>query len=175
VAEELDADWSQVKVEGAPADAKRYNNLFWGPACRAPAAAPPSPIRGTRCASAGATARAMLVSAAAEQWNVPAAEISVRRACVARRQRRKAGFGELAEAAAAGRAGRGQPEGPEGLHADRPHAPRKDSVSKTNGSAQFTQDVQLPGMLVAVVAHPPRFGGKLQVLRRQGKARPSRA
>src|SRR5437763_6717867 len=32
VAEELDADWSQIRVEGAPADAKRYNNLFWGEA-----------------------------------------------------------------------------------------------------------------------------------------------
>jgi len=32
VAEELDADWAQIRVEGAPADAKRYNNLFWGPA-----------------------------------------------------------------------------------------------------------------------------------------------
>jgi isoquinoline 1-oxidoreductase beta subunit len=42
------------------------------------------------------------------------------------------------------------------------HAPRKDSFAKTNGSAQFTQDVHLPGMLVAVVAHSPRFGGKLK-------------
>ena len=39
------------------------------------------------------------------------------------------------------------------------HAPRKDSFAKTNGSAQFTQDVHLPGMLVAMVAYPPRFGG----------------
>ena len=41
-------------------------------------------------------------------------------------------------------------------------APRKDAVDKTNGRAQFTQDLHLPGMLVAVVAHPPRFGGKVK-------------
>src|SRR5204863_9711542 len=76
VAEELDADWAQVRVEGAPADAGRYNNLFWGP------------TQGTggstaignsyeQLRKAGATARAMLVSAAAETWRVPAAELSV--------------------------------------------------------------------------------------------------
>ena len=81
VAEELDADWSQIRAEGAPADAKRYNNLAWGE------------IQGTGGSSAlansyeqlrqaGATARAMLVAAAAEQWQLPASEITVSRGIV---------------------------------------------------------------------------------------------
>src|SRR5437762_9564566 len=76
VAEELDADWAQVRVEGAPADAGRYNNLFWGP------------TQGTggstaignsyeQLRKAGATARAMLVSAAAETWSVPPESVPV--------------------------------------------------------------------------------------------------
>src|SRR5690606_37884337 len=75
VAEELDAA-SQVRVEGAPADGKRYGNTQWGP------------VQGTggstaianswaQLRQAGATARAMLVAAAAQQWQVPAEEITV--------------------------------------------------------------------------------------------------
>src|SRR5262245_53539586 len=70
VAEELDADWNQIRVEGAPADAKLYNNLAFGP------------FQGTggstaiansydQLKKAGATARAMLVTAAANRWSVP--------------------------------------------------------------------------------------------------------
>src|SRR5262245_25536350 len=77
VAEELDADWAQIRVEAAPADAKLYNNLTWGP------------FQGTGGSSsiansfdqlrvAGATARSLLVSAAAQRWKVPAAEITVK-------------------------------------------------------------------------------------------------
>ena len=163
VAEELDAAWAQVRVDGAPADAKRYNNLAMGP------------IQGTGGSTAmansweqlrqtGAVARAMLVAAAAKRWNVPAAEISVRDGVVFHAaSQRKATFGELAEAAAA----EAVPatvalKDPKDFRLVGKHAPRKDSFAKTNGTAQFTQDVQLPGMLVAVVAHPPRFGGKVK-------------
>ncbi|HET9701568.1 MAG TPA: molybdopterin cofactor-binding domain-containing protein, partial [Burkholderiales bacterium] len=77
VAEELDASWGQVKVQGAPADAGRYNNLFWGP------------VQGTggstaignsfdQLRKAGASARAMLVAAAAEKWKVPGDSLAVR-------------------------------------------------------------------------------------------------
>jgi len=161
VAEELDADWSHVQVEGAPADAKRYANLAFGN------------LQGTggsnamansfeQMRKAGASARAMLVGAAAEQWKVPAAEIQVHDGVVTHpASGRKAGFGELAEAAAK------QPL-PKDVKLKDPKdfkligqvaLPRKDSPSKTDGTAQFTQDVHLPDMLVAVVAHPPRFGG----------------
>ncbi|MBS0356359.1 MAG: xanthine dehydrogenase family protein molybdopterin-binding subunit [Proteobacteria bacterium] len=163
VAEELDAAWSQVRVDGAPADAKRYNNLAFGP------------MQGTGGSTAmansweqlrqtGAVARAMLVAAAAKRWNVPAAEISVRDGVVSHAaSKRKATFGELAEAAAAEAVPATVPlKDPKDFRLVGKHAPRKDSFAKTNGSAQFTQDVHLPGMLVAVVAHPPRFGGKVK-------------
>src|SRR3989442_1731436 len=81
VAEELDADWSQIRVEGAPADASRYNNLFFGQ------------MQGTggstalansyeQMRKAGAAARAILVSAAAERWNVAPESITVARGAV---------------------------------------------------------------------------------------------
>ena len=100
VAEELDADWSQVRVEGAPADAKRYNNLSWGPAQGTGGS---SSIANSweQLRKAGATARAMLVAAAAADWGVPAAEITVENGVVRHGgSSRKAGFGELAAKAA---------------------------------------------------------------------------
>src|SRR5271170_575976 len=95
VAEELDADWAQVRVESAPADAKRYANLAFGT------------IQGTGGSSAmanswnqlreaGAKARAMLLTAAAGDWQVPAAELSVEKGVVYHADsRRQATFGSL--------------------------------------------------------------------------------
>jgi isoquinoline 1-oxidoreductase beta subunit len=162
VAEELDAAWSQVRVEGAPADAKLYNNLLWGP------------VQGTggstaignsyeQLRKAGATARAMLVAAAADNWKVPANEISVSGGMVAHKSGRKASFGELAaKAATMPVPGDVKLKDPKQFQLIGKRAPRKDSRAKTNGTAQFTIDVKLPGMLTAVVAHPPLFGAKLK-------------
>ncbi|HMK14425.1 MAG TPA: xanthine dehydrogenase family protein molybdopterin-binding subunit [Burkholderiales bacterium] len=162
VAEELDAAWSQIRVEGAPADAKRYNNLLWGP------------MQGTGGSSAiansfeqmrraGATARAMLVAAAAQRWKVAPESITVLEGTVMHRNSgRKATFGQLADKAAA------LPVPTEVKLKDAEDfvfigksAPRKDSHDKTTGLAVFTQDVRLTGLLTAVVAHPPRFGSKV--------------
>ncbi len=162
VAEELDADWSRVTVEGAPADAKRYSNLFWKAQGTGGSTAIANSYEQMR--RAGATARAMLVAAAAKEWKVPASQITVKNGVVAHAASgRKAGFGELAEAAA-------QLPVPANVKLKNPKdftligrsAPRVDSVAKTTGRATFTQDVKLPGMLVAVVAHPPRFGGRVK-------------
>jgi isoquinoline 1-oxidoreductase subunit beta len=162
VAEELDADWSRVRVEGAPADAQRYNNLLWGP------------VQGTggstaiansyeQLRKAGATARAMLVSAAAETWRVPANEVSVSNGMLTHKSGRKASFGELAGKAAA------MPvpsdvklKDPKQFRLIGKRVPRKDSREKVDGSAQYTIDMKLPGMLTAVVAHPPLFGAKVK-------------
>lgn len=162
IAEELDADWAQVKVEGAPGDAKRFNNLAWGP------------YQGTGGSSAiansfeqmrnaGATARAMLVQAAATAWHVPAGEITVNAGVLSHANGKQATFGEFAEAASTLAV-------PENIALKDPKdftligkvAPRKDSKAKTNGSAIFTQDIQLDDMLVAVVAHPPKFGATVK-------------
>ncbi|HUL91312.1 MAG TPA: xanthine dehydrogenase family protein molybdopterin-binding subunit [Burkholderiales bacterium] len=163
VAEELDADWSQIRVEGAPADASRYNNLFMGP------------MQGTggstamansfeQMRKAGAAARAMLVAAAAERWKVAPDTVSVSRGAVLHQpSNRRASFGSLAAQAAK------QPVPQEVKLKDSKdftfigrRAPRTDSRAKSNGSAIYTQDVKLPGMLTALVAHPPRFGGKVK-------------
>ena len=159
LAEELDADWSQIRIEAAPTDVARYNNLAWGP------------MQGTggstsiansweQLPRAGATARAMLIAAAAQQWKVPAGEITVDRGVVAHPTTgRRATFGELASAAA-----RQTPpaqvalKDPKDFKLIGRHAPRVDSRAKTTGSAEYTYDVRLPDMLTAVIARPPRFG-----------------
>jgi isoquinoline 1-oxidoreductase beta subunit len=161
VAEELDADWSQIRVEGAPADAKRYNNLLWGPA-QGTGGSTAIANSFEQLRTAGAAARAMLVAAAAKRWNVPEGEITVARGVVAHKSGRKASFGEIAADAA------GLPvpaqvklKDPTAFVLIGKPARRTDVREKSTGQAVFTQDVKLPGMLTAVVAHPPRFGGKV--------------
>ncbi|HEX2826255.1 MAG TPA: xanthine dehydrogenase family protein molybdopterin-binding subunit [Burkholderiales bacterium] len=162
VAEELDADWTQVRVEGAPADAKVYNNLQWGP------------MQGTggstaiansyeQLRKAGAAARAMLVAAAAETWKVPANEIVVRDGTLTHRSGRNATFGALAEKASAMKVpAEVKLKDPKDFRLIGKHIPRQDSRAKTNGTAQFTIDVKRPNMLTAVVAHAPVFGSKVK-------------
>ena len=162
VAEELDADWSQVRVEGAPADAKRYNNLFWGPA-QGTGGSTAIANSYEQMRKAGASARAMLVAAAAKRWSVPESEIRVSKGTVSHKSGRKAKFGALARDAA-------KLPVPADVKLKDPKAfvyigkkvARMDVREKSTGRAVFTQDVKLRGMLVAVVAHPPRFGGKLK-------------
>ena len=163
VAEELDADWSTVRVVGAPADARRYNNLFWGPA-QGTGGSTAMANSWQQLRKAGASARAMLVAAAAQQWQVPAGEITVREGRLSHDASGKsAGFGELANLAAEQAVpGDVKLKSPADFRLIGRHAARKDSSAKTDGSAQFTQDIKLPGMLVAVVAHPPRFGATVK-------------
>ncbi len=173
VAEELDADWAQVRVEGAPADASLYNNLLWG---RMQGTGGSTAIANSyeQMRRAGAAAREMLVAVAAERWGVPAGEISVARGVLRHRASGRQGrFGEFAEAA-------GHQPVPEEVTLKEPkdfrligtRVPRKDSRDKTDGRALYTQDVHLENMLTAVVAHPPRFGAKVKSFD-AGKARQS--
>jgi isoquinoline 1-oxidoreductase subunit beta len=163
VAEELDASWEQMRVESAPAQVPTYANLAFGK------------IQGTggstavanswkQLREAGATARAMLVAAAAKQWNVPVGEVAVSEGSVSHPgSGRKATFGELAGAAA-------QLPVPTDVKLKDPSAfriigneklPRLDARAKSTGKQQFAIDVMLPGMMTAVVMRPPRFGGKV--------------
>jgi len=163
IAEELDADWSKVRVEGAPADAKRYNNTAFGP------------MQGTggstsiansydQLRKAGATARALLVSVAAQRWKVPAAEITVQSGNVEHAASgRSARFGELvAEASRLPVPSEVRLKDPANFTLIGKDAARVDAREKANGTAMFTQDVQLPGMLTAAVVHPPLFGAKVK-------------
>lgn len=162
VAEELDAAWAQIVTESAPADTERYKNLFWGSQGTGGSSAMANSFRQMR--AAGATARKMLVAAAAEKWQVPVGEITVSQGVI-RHGEHHAKFGELASLAA-----KQAVPAPEEIALKDPKdfvligrqkLARKDG-GKTDGSAKFTQDVQLPGMLTAVVAHPPRFGAKVK-------------
>jgi isoquinoline 1-oxidoreductase beta subunit len=163
VAEELDAAWTQVRVEGAPADAKRYANLFWGQA-QGTGGSTAMANSFEQYRQAGAAARAMLVSAAADLWKVPADSIQVKAGVVSHASGKKVTFGELADAASR------QPvpasvklkDAQDFVYIGKDTVRRTDSRAKSNGTARFTQDVKLPDMLTAVVAHPPRFGQKMK-------------
>src|SRR5918995_73381 len=77
VAEELDADWSQLRVEGAAGNPGLYGNVTWGGTVQGTGGSSSIPSSWERYRRAGAVARAMLVEAAAEDWGVPAGEIRV--------------------------------------------------------------------------------------------------
>jgi isoquinoline 1-oxidoreductase beta subunit len=158
VAEEMDADWSKVRAEGAPADAKRYANLAFGMQGTGGSTAIANSYEQLRMA--GATARAMLVAAAAQSWNVPASELSVSKGVVTHAASgRKAEFGQLAESAAKLPVPENVPlKDPAKFNLIGKTAPRLDARAKSNGTAQFALDVKLPGMLTALVARPPLFG-----------------
>jgi isoquinoline 1-oxidoreductase beta subunit len=167
VAEELDAAWSQVRVEGAPADAARYGNTIWREAYGVDA-------QGTggstamansfdQYRQAGAAARAMLVSAAAQKWNVPPESITVKAGTITHATGKKATFGELADAAAKVAVPQSvkTKDAKDYVYIGKSFA-RPDSKAKSTGTATFTQDVKLPDMLTAVVAHPPKFGATVK-------------
>jgi isoquinoline 1-oxidoreductase beta subunit len=162
VADELDADWNQVYVEAAPADNARYKNLTFGFQGTGGSTSMANSFMQYR--EAGAAARAMLVAAAAAQWQVPAGDIMVARGVVQHAASGKqAKFGELVALAAA------QPV-PAAVKVKDPaqfafigkSVGRVDAPAKSDGSAIFTQDIKLPGMLTAVVARPPRFGATVR-------------
>jgi isoquinoline 1-oxidoreductase beta subunit len=158
VAEEMDADWSKVRAEGAPADAKRYANLAFGMQGTGGSTAIANSYEQLR--KAGATARAMLVAAAAQSWNVPVRELSVSRGVVSHAASgRKAEFGALVESAAKLPVPENVPlKDPSKFNLIGKNAPRLDARAKSNGTAQFALDVKLPGMLTALVTRPPLFG-----------------
>jgi len=164
VAEELDASWEQMRVESAPAQVPVYGNLAFGGKVQATGGSTAIANSWQQLRQAGATARAMLVAAAAQEWNVPAAEITVSEGVVAHAgSDRKASFGELSARAAR------QPVPTAVALKDAANfrivgnekLTRLDARAKSSGQQQFAIDVMLPGMMTAVVMRPPRFGGKV--------------
>ncbi|OYX67798.1 MAG: isoquinoline 1-oxidoreductase, partial [Caulobacter sp. 32-67-35] len=162
VAEELDADWTRVRVEQAPANAKLYANGTAGVQLTGGSSAISNSWDQLR--KAGAATRAMFVQAAAAKWSVPTGEIAVKDSVVSHASGKTAGFGELlADAAKITPPANPALKDPKTftlIGTDRVR--RKDSQAKSDGTARFTQDVRLPDMLTAMVAHAPRFGGKVK-------------
>jgi isoquinoline 1-oxidoreductase beta subunit len=163
LADELDADWAQVRVESAPADATRYANLAFGK------------IQGTGGSSAianswpqlrdaGAKARAMLLTAAAAEWHVPVGELSVDKSVIFHTaSKRQATFGSLVRKASTLPVPQTvQLKDPKDFKLIGRQPPRVDVAAKCDGTALFTIDVEMPGMLVALLKRAPQFGGKVK-------------
>ena len=159
VAEEMEADWSRVRVQQAHGDEVRYGNQDTDGS------------RSTRhyllpMRQIGAAARSMLEQAAAKRWGVPAAEVkAINHEIVHGASGRKLGFGDLAADAA-----RESVPSIETLKLKDPKDFRYltkgqvgivDLHDITTGAARYGADVRLPGMKYAVIARPPVTGGKL--------------
>ena len=160
VADELDADWALVKVQQAPVDEARFGNQdtdgsrsmrHWY-----------EPMR--RC---GAAARTMLELAAAAQWKVPAQECRAQlHKVVHQPSGRELGYGELAVAASAlpvpARDSLRLKQPSEFRYIGKQSSRAIDGADIVNGRAVFGADVHFDGMLYAVVARPPVYGGKVK-------------
>ncbi|WP_416898496.1 MAG: molybdopterin cofactor-binding domain-containing protein [Minwuia sp.] len=161
VAEELDANWEDVKLEFAPADNEKYKNLAFGMQGTGGSTAIANSYMQYR--QAGAAARDMLVQAAAKQWGVSPSEMTVDEGQLSAGSH-NGGFGEFAAAAA-------KMTPPAEPKVKDPSAfkligqnrlPRLDSFDKTNGQAQFAMDAKAEGMVVAVILRSPKPGGMLK-------------
>jgi isoquinoline 1-oxidoreductase beta subunit len=163
VAEELDADWNTVRVESAPADAKRYANLAFG-TMQGTGGSSAMANSWNQLRDAGAKARAMLVSAAAKEWHVPASAITVNEGMVYFADgQRQASFGDLVKTAATLPVpDKVSLKDPKDFKLIGRLAPRVDVAAKCNGTAQFTLDVVQPGMLIALLKRPPLFGATVK-------------
>jgi len=162
VAEELECDWSKVKVEHASASRNLRDHNVYGDMVTAGS-------RGVRTSwkmllQAGASARERLIAAAAQRWNVPVSECEAATSKVVHKASgRSLDYGTLA--ADAGKIRLAQE--PAIRTSDRfkligKSLPRLDTPLKINGTAKFAIDTQIPGMVYAAIAACPVFGGKLK-------------
>src|SRR6266581_8768144 len=158
--EELQADWSRIRVEAAPVDAA-YNHTVFG--IQMTGGSTTTPSEWERFRRMGAMARVMLVEAAAQKWGVAASSCRVEKGVVIHAESgRKATYGSLADAASQLKPPANVPlKDPKQFTLIGKPVRRLDTPSKVNGTAQFGLDVRLSGMVYAVVARPPVFGGKV--------------
>ena len=161
IAEELEADWSRISVESAPVAAV-YNHTGFGMQLTGGSSSIPSSWEQLR--RVGASARILLIRAAAQQWGVPESECHAENSHVMHvKSGRKSSYGTLTEAAA-------KHPLPDHVELKSPKdfkligkpIKRLDTPAKINGSAQFGLDVYLPDMLTVLIARSPVFGGKVK-------------
>ena len=165
VAEELDVALDRVLVEGRAGNPKWYGNLAMGGAFQLTGGSSSMPSSWERYRKAGATARELLKQAAANEWKVAIGELSTANGEVIHAgSDRRAPYGALIAAAAPlTLAGEAALKDPKTWTLIGKHTPtRNDARAKSDGSQEYTIDLKLPGMLVATVAHSPRFGGKVK-------------
>jgi isoquinoline 1-oxidoreductase subunit beta len=160
LADEMDADWSQVVAELAPA-ADVYKDPVRGIQMVGGSGSIATSFQQYR--ELGAKTRAMLVAAAAERWNVAPGDCRTESSIVHGPSDQSAKYADLASAAAR------QPvpttvqlKNPSQFKLVGKRVRRLDSRPKCDGSLKFGLDLDLPGMRTAVVAHPPVFGGRFK-------------
>ena len=161
IAEELDADWTKIRVEPAPVD-PAYNHPIYGVQITGGSTSTWS--EWDRLRKAGAAARQMLLAAAAQTWNVdPSTCRTGNGQVIHTNSQRRLSYGELVEKAATLTPPQNVTlKDPKDFKIIGKAIKRLDTPDKTNGKAVFGLDVNVPGMLVAVVARPPVFGGQLK-------------
>jgi isoquinoline 1-oxidoreductase beta subunit len=156
LAEELDCDWKKVRTEFAPVS-REYGGMqgvFGSQSVR---------TSYDSLRRAGAAGRAMLIEAAAKQWGVDASACRAENSAVIGPAGAKLTYGALAEAAARISAPANPAlKDPAKYRLIGKSVKRLDTAAKTDGAAEFGIDVRLPGMLYAVVARCPVFGGKVK-------------
>ena len=156
LADEMDADWSHVVAELAPA-ADVYRDPVYGIQMVGGSGSIAHSFQQYR--ELGAKTRAMLIAAAADQWKVPANECRTEASVVRGPGGRSATYADLADAAAHMPVPETVPLKNAGdFRLVGKKTRRLDSRPKCNGSLKFGLDLDLPGMKVALVAHPPTFG-----------------
>jgi isoquinoline 1-oxidoreductase beta subunit len=158
IAEELEADWSTIRVEQAPTIPSVYQNLRTGGSGGVESI-------WTAMRQAGAQARELLRTAAAQRWRVPKSECRAEHGAIVHTPTaRRARYGELVGAAS--RLPLSNPEdiplkSPKDFRVIGRSIPRTDVPAKVNGTAIFGIDARVPEMLYAVIARCPYFGGTL--------------
>ncbi len=162
VAEELECDWRKVRTEFVSTSEQLRRNRAWG----SMATGGSRSIRDSQedLRRAGATAREMLVAAAAQRWKVPESECDAENGAIIHRpSRRRLRFGQVAQAASKlDPPGEVKLKDPKDWNLIGKPAPRLDIPDKVTGKPLFGIDVQLPGMVYAAIAQCPVFRGRLR-------------
>jgi isoquinoline 1-oxidoreductase subunit beta len=162
IADELDADWKDVKVEQAPANPALYAN----PVTKSQSYGGSRGVRDhlEMWRKSGAAAREMLMQAAASEWGVPVSDVTTEPGVVVHKPSgRRAPYGTLVDKAA-------QLPVPQNPKLKDPSqfryigkmVKRRDTPEKVNGKGVYGMDVQMPGLLVASIERCPVFGGTLK-------------
>jgi isoquinoline 1-oxidoreductase subunit beta len=163
LAEEMDADWSKVKIEWAPADPSVYGYTFRNTKEMA--------IVGSRAVQsyyddlrmAGAQVRKVLISNAADKWGATPASLRTENGAVLDGSGRRMTYGEIASFAKVPSplpvVDKSELKDKSQFRFIGKEMPRRDTPLKVNGSAQYAIDVNLPGMVYATARHSPVHGG----------------
>ena len=165
IADELDADWSKIRTEQAPANPKLYANPVTGNQSYGGSRGVRDHLEMWR--KAGAAARQMLKQAAAQEWNVPESEVETEPGVVIHRPSgRRLMYGQLVDKASQ----LPVPQNPTLKTKDQFRYIGKEGIArldipvKTDGRAIYGMDVKVPGMLIASIERCPVFGGTVQSL-----------